>query len=129
MAHVLTAETPPVALRRTVRAEHVVLAVAAVALLVLVVLPLVSLVWSSVSEDGRPTLAHFREALSSRLYVQALRNSLVLGLWTAALSVLVGLPLAWAVSRSNTPGRRFLHLTALVSYVTPPYLTAIAFYQ
>jgi iron(III) transport system permease protein len=127
MAHVLTADTPTVVLRRTVRAEHVVLVVAAAALLVLVVLPLVSLVWGSVSQGGRPTLAHFREALSSRLYVQALRNSLVLGLWTAVLSVLVGLPLAWAVSRSNTPGRRFLHLTALVSYVTPPYLTAIAF--
>jgi iron(III) transport system permease protein len=127
MAHVLTAETPHVVPRRTIRADHVVMGMAAAALLVLVVLPLASLVWGSVSEDGRPTLAHFREALSSRLYVQALRNSLVLGLWTAVLSVLIGLPLAWAVSRSNAPGRRFLHLTALVSSVTPPYLTAIAF--
>ena len=33
---------------------------------------------------GRLTLGHFREALGSRLYVQALQNSLVLGLWTNA---------------------------------------------
>jgi iron(III) transport system permease protein len=91
------------------------------------VLPLAFLVWGSVTADGRPTLAHFREALGSRLYVQAVRNSLVLGLWTALLSVVIGLPLAWAVSRTDTPGRRFLHLTAIVSYVTPPFLTAIAF--
>ena len=43
------------------------------------------------------------------------------------LSVAVGLPLAWAVSRTNVPAKRFIHLTAVVSYLTPPYLTAIAF--
>ena len=97
------------------------------ALLVLVVLPLGFLVWGSVSTGDGVTLAHFRDALSSRLYLTALRNSLVLGLWTAVLSVAIGLPLAWAVSRTNAPARRFIHLTAVVSYLTPPFLTAIAF--
>jgi iron(III) transport system permease protein len=103
------------------------MALAVLALAVLVVLPLASLVWGSVTEDGRATLAHFADALTSRLYVQALVNSLVLGAWTAALSVAVGLPLAWAVSRTNVPARRFIHLTAVVAYLTPPFLTAIAF--
>jgi iron(III) transport system permease protein len=110
-----------------VRAEHLVLVVAAVTLMILVVLPLASLVLGSVTDGGRPTLEHFREALQGRLYVQALWNSLVLGAWTAALSVAIGLPLAWAVSRTNVPGKRFLHLTAVVAYLTPPFLTAIAF--
>lgn len=109
------------------RVEHAVMAGAALALVVLVVLPLTFLVWGSLTDDGRLTLGHFREALGSRLYVQALRNSLVLGLWTAALSVAIGLPLAWASSRTNAPAKRFIHLTAVVAYVTPPYLTAIAF--
>lgn len=112
---------------RRVLAEHLVLAGAALAVLVLVVLPLGFLVWGSVTAEGRLTLGHFAEALGSRLYVQALRNSLVLGLWTAALSVAIGVPLAWAVSRTDAPGKRFIHLTAVISYVTPPYLTAIAF--
>jgi iron(III) transport system permease protein len=99
----------------------------ALALLVLVVLPLAFLVWGSMTTDGRITFEHFREALSSRLYVQALRNSLVLGLWTSVLSVAIGLPLAWAAARTNAPARRFVHLTAVIAYVTPPYLTAIAF--
>ena len=109
------------------RIEHGVLVVAALALAVLIVLPLASLVWGSVVTDGRPTLEHFREALHGRLYVQALVNSLVLGAWTATLSVAIGLPLAWAVSRTNAPAKNFLHLTAVVAYVTPPFLTAIAF--
>jgi iron(III) transport system permease protein len=97
------------------------------ALLVLIVLPLAFLLAGSLTAEGHVTLANFLEALSSRLYVQALRNSLVLGLWTSMLSVVIGLPLAWAVSRTNVPAKRFIHFTAVVSYVTPPFLTAIAF--
>lgn len=110
-----------------IRAEHVALGVSAVALGVLVVLPLVFLLAGSVTADGQLTGANFREAFTSRLYVQALVNSLILGTWTAVLSVAIGLPLAWAVSRTNLPGKRFVHLTAVVSYLTPPFLTAIAF--
>jgi iron(III) transport system permease protein len=110
-----------------IRAEHVVVAVAGLSLLVLVVLPLVFLMLGSILLDGRFTVEHFREAFSSRLYVHALLNSLILGAWTAGLSVAIGLPLAWAVSRTNVPAKRFVHLTAVVSYLTPPFLTAIAF--
>jgi len=103
------------------------MAAAALALVVLVVLPLGFLAWGSLSGEGRLTLEHFHEALSNRLYVTALRNSLVLGAWTAVLSIAIGLPLAWAVSRTDVPARRFVHVTALIAYLTPPYLTAIAF--
>src|SRR5262245_65737657 len=100
---------------------------AALALVVLVVLPLGFLAWGSFSGEGRFTLEHFAEALSNRLYVTALRNSLVLGAWTALLSVAIGLPLAWAVSRTDAPAKPFIHATATIAYLTPPYLTAIAF--
>jgi iron(III) transport system permease protein len=123
----LPAAAPRPSPRRSLGVEHVALAAAALALLVLVVLPLASLAWGSVTADGRPTLEHFRRALGSRLYLQALWNSLVLGGWTALLSVAIGLPLAWAVSRTDVPGKRFLHVTATVAYLTPPFLTAIAF--
>lgn len=100
---------------------------ASLALLVLVVLPLCSLVWASLTAEGRLTLEHFRRALGGRLYVQALWNSLVLGLSTALLSVAVGLPMAWATSRTNVPLKGFIRLTATVAYITPPFLSAIAF--
>jgi iron(III) transport system permease protein len=111
----------------TLRIEHAVMAAAGAALVLLVLLPLAFLLWGGLSAEGRPSLVHFHEAFTSRLYVQALTNSLVLGTWTAVLSVGIGLPLAWAVSRTDTPGKRFIHLTAVVAYVTPPFLTAIAF--
>ena len=117
----------PLAVRSPFRAEHVAMALAGTALTVLVVLPLVSLVVASVTDEGRLTLGHFRDALSRRLYVQALKNSLILGAWTALLSVAIGLPMAWAVSRTDVPAKPFIHVTATIAYLTPPYLTAIAF--
>ena len=127
MQTTLTRETAASTVRPAITVEHVVMAAAALALLVLIVLPLAFLLAGSLTAEGHVSLANFREALSSRLYVQALRNSLVLGLWTALLSVALGLPLAWAVSRTNVPAKPFIHATAVVSYVTPPFLTAIAF--
>jgi len=98
---------PPIsAVPRPVRAEHVVMAGSVLALVVLVVLPLTFMVWGSVTGDGGLTLAHFRDALSSRLYVQALLNSLVLGAATAVLSVAVGLPLGNRLRESLQPEGR-----------------------
>jgi iron(III) transport system permease protein len=96
-------------------------------LVVLVVLPLTALVWGSVTEQGRLTLDHFRSAFTARLYYQALLNSLVLGMATAVLSIGIGLPMAWAVSRTDLPAKGFVRLTASIAYITPPFLTAIAF--
>jgi iron(III) transport system permease protein len=113
--------------RRHIRLEHVVTAGAILALVVLIVLPLLSLLFSSVAGSGGFTLDYFARALSSRLYSQALINSLVLGAWTGLLSVVIGVPLAWAVSRTDLPGKGFVRLTASLAYISPPFLIAIAY--
>lgn len=107
--------------------ENGVMAAAVLALAVLVVLPLCSLLIGSVSAPEGLTLRHFEEAFTGRLYRQALINSLVLGAWTGLFSILIGVPLAWAVSRTNVPGKGLIRLTATLSYLSPPFLTAIAF--
>jgi len=100
---------------------------AVLALIILVVLPLLFLLLGSIRGEGGLSLEHFAEALSGRLYVQALRNSLVLGAWTAFFSMVIGLPMAWAVSRTNVPGPALFRITATLSYLSPPFLTAIAY--
>lgn len=97
------------------------------ALLILIVLPVGSLLIGSLRGDGAFTLDNFTQALTGRLYRQALVNSLVLGAWTSLLSVLIGVPLAWAVSRTNIPAKRMVYATATLSYLSPPFLTAISF--
>jgi iron(III) transport system permease protein len=100
---------------------------AVLALIVLVVLPLAFLLLGSFRGEEGLSLEHFTEALSGRLYVQALKNSLVLGAWTGLFSVVIGLPMAWAVSRTNVPGPALFRITAMLSYLSPPFLTAIAY--
>ncbi len=112
---------------RLPRLEQIVMAAAVVALAFLVVFPLLTLLVSSLRGEEEFTFEHFVDALTGRLYVQALLNSLILGAWTALFSILIGVPLAWAVSRTNVPGKRLIHLTANLSYLSPPFLIAIAF--
>jgi iron(III) transport system permease protein len=112
---------------RRLRLEHVVMGGAIVALIILVVLPLLWLFYGSLRGEQGLSLDHFSEVLSGRLYVNALLNSLILGAWTGLFSLLIGLTLAWAVSRTDVPCKRFIQATATVSYLLPPFLTAIAF--
>ena len=65
--------------------------------------------------------------VSGRLYVNALKNSLILGAWTGLFSLIIGVSLAWAVSRTDVPGKALIQVTASLSYLSPPFLTAIAF--
>jgi iron(III) transport system permease protein len=100
---------------------------AVAALVILVVLPLMSLLFGSMRGEDGLSLEHFAEVLTGRLYVTALKNSLMLGAWTSLFSTIIGLTLAWAVSRTDVPAKPLLQLTATLSYLSPPFLTAIAF--
>src|SRR5499426_2294130 len=111
---------------RRLRLEHVVMAGAILSLIILVVLPLLWLFYGSLRGEHGLSLSHFGEVLSGRLYVNALKNSLILGAWTALFSLVIGLVLAWAVSRTDVPAKPLIQLTATLSYLSPPFLTAIA---
>jgi iron(III) transport system permease protein len=117
-------EAPP---RTTIGLDHIVMAGAILCLVVLVVLPVGSLLWGSFKGEAGLSFENFREALTGRLYVQALQNSLILGCWTGLFSVVIGVPLAWAVTRTNVPGKPLITATATLAYLSPPFLTAIAF--
>ncbi len=112
---------------RWLRLETIVLGSAIVALFVLVVLPVLSLLIASVWSGDGVTLSYFERALTGNSYLRALGNSLVLGAWVGLLSVVIGVPLAWAVSRTNVPGKPLIQATATLSYLAPPFLTSIAF--
>jgi len=122
-----TLRAAPMAQPRRVRLEHIVMGGAILSLIVLVVLPLLFLLVGSLKGEQGMSLDHFAEVLSGRLYVNALKNSLILGAWTGLFSLLIGLVLAWAVARTDVPGKKFINATATLSYLLPPFLTAIAF--
>ena len=98
-----------------------------VALLVLVAVPLGKMVVISfeTQETGEFTIANYLTAYGRQRYLDALRNSLLLGLYSAAISTMLAVPMAWAVSRTDMPGKTFTWVMVLAAFIMPPYLGAI----
>src|ERR1700761_2782233 len=113
--------------RTRLRLEHFVFAFAILSLIVLVVLPLCSLLLGSVRGEQGLSFDNFAEVASGRLYVSALKNSLILGAWTGLVSLVIGVSLAWAAGRTDVPGKPVIQLPASLSRRSPPFLTASAF--
>jgi len=97
-------------------------------LLVLVVNPLARLFWVSFQdpESGALTLANYLSAFGRWRYIEALVNSLVVGLAVGVLCVLFGVPMAWAVSRTDMPGKGLVWAAILGTFIVPNYLGAVA---
>jgi len=81
--------------------------------------------WVSVQGAGGFTLDNYVTAFSRWRYVEALGNSLILGLSVGALCTVFGVPMAWAVSRTDMPGKGFVRAIILGAFITPSYLGAI----
>ncbi|HEY2873646.1 MAG TPA: hypothetical protein VGJ56_17105, partial [Reyranella sp.] len=97
-------------------------------LLFLVVSPFVHLLITSFRSEktGAFTFANYVAAYGRERYVQALLNSLQLGACAALLAGVFAVPLAWAVSRTDMPGRGLVRTLVLATFVTPPYTGAVA---
>src|SRR5437763_12045030 len=105
-----------------------ILWLAMIAILVfLVASPMVRLVVSSFQEPetGRLTLSNYVEAYGRARHVQALWNTLEFGAGVAVLACLFGVPLAWAISRTDMPAKGFVRLMVFGAFIIPPYLGAI----
>ena len=99
-----------------------------VVLLVLVVNPLARLFWVSLQDpqSGALTLANYLTAFGRWRYVEALLNSLLVGLAVGVLGIVFGVPMAWAVSRTDMPGKGLVWAAILGTFIVPNYLGAIA---
>jgi iron(III) transport system permease protein len=99
----------------------------ALVLLVLVVLPLAWLAYYSVTDQaGNFTLANFRALVTDATLRRPFVVAITMALSVGALSCLIATPLAWIVARTDMPGRGVVRGLVTASFVTPPFLGAIA---
>jgi iron(III) transport system permease protein len=103
-------------------------AAAAAALTLMVVLPIGWIFWGSLhgDRDDALTLANYVTAFSRSIYLEPIRNSLVLASCVAVLSVVFGTALAWLVARTDVPGSGVIRLLVFAAFVTPSFLGATA---
>src|SRR5437764_5583989 len=114
--------------RHRIADPSMILWIAMIAILVfLIASPMVRLVISSFQdpESGRLTLSNYVEAYGRARHLQALWNTLQFGAGVAVLAVIFGVPLAWAISRTDMPAKTFIRLMVFGAFIIPPYLGAI----
>lgn len=108
----------------------------------LILLPLIQLairtfVWgpgdhriSRQAVEGDFTLFHWNEALngglSAEMLYEPLLNTMVTGVSSAILALVIGSLLAWAVVRTDMPGKKVLRSILTVPYVIPSFAIALA---
>lgn len=107
--------------------KWVLFPVALSAVLVLILFPLIMMFQGSVfTPEGKFGLFYFLNIFEKKVLFSAFRNSMVIGFWATVLSLLTGVPMAWAVSRTDIPLKNLIRNLTMVSMVTPPFLGAIA---
>ncbi|WP_460451137.1 ABC transporter permease [Alsobacter sp. SYSU BS001988] len=93
----------------------------------LVLLPLFWLAYYSVlAKDGSLSLENFRALVTDPTLRKPYLIAMGMALATGLLSCLIATPLAWLTARTDLPGRGVVRAFVTASFVTPPFLGAIA---
>ena len=99
----------------------------AAALCLLVVLPIGWLVvFAFRDRAARFTLGNFHQLFTDAAFLQPLLTTLVLSVSVSLICCLVAAPMGWLVARTDMPLRRAVRFLVMASFVTPPFLGAIA---
>jgi iron(III) transport system permease protein len=98
----------------------------AAVLVVLIVLPMSWLVYYAFTDKGAFTLQNFWTLVSDPTFTEPLVTTFILATSTSIICCLVAAPMGWLVARTDMPLRRTVRLMVTASFVTPPFLGAIA---
>src|SRR6202043_1196449 len=77
------------------------------------------------TDTGAFTLANYVTAYANERRLIGLGNSLLYGAAVVAVSIAFAVPVAWAIARTDMPGKGIVRATILGAFITPPYLGAI----
>ncbi len=70
--------------------------------------------------------ARYFDAYYAPYLWRSVRDTMIMGLLTATLGTLLGFVFAYTVVRCSPPGKRWVHILALIPIVSPPFAIAMA---
>ncbi len=104
-----------------------VLLLFAACLIVLIAMPLSWLVVFSLTDKARhPTLQNFVTLFTDPDFLDPLVTTAIIASTSAIICCAVAAPIGWLVSRTDMPGRQTIRALVTASFVTPPFLGAVA---
>jgi iron(III) transport system permease protein len=94
---------------------------------VLIVYPATMLLWRSlIDNDGAFSAVWYVRAYTSSRNLWAILNTLIIAAGTTIVATLTGTLLAWAVVRTDMPGRRLIGAASIVPFISTPFIGALA---
>ncbi|MEG1987610.1 MAG: iron ABC transporter permease [Oscillibacter sp.] len=120
---------------------NMIVAVSLVVLFCLIVIPLLQMVATTFTlakselrrvdgEVGQFTLYYWKYVLLGKMATtvlwQPLKNSLVIGVFTVAISVPLGSVLAWLLVRTDIPHKKLLSMLVIIPYMIPSWTKALS---
>ena len=76
-----------------------------------------------------PSIASYKEVLGSETFLRTLMNSIIVGLGTTALTLVIAVPAAYAFARFRFRGRHFLLLFMLIPRLIPNLTLMVPLYR
>ena len=99
----------------------------AAVMIVLIVLPMSWLAVFAFTDKARhPTLQNFVKLFTDPDFLDPLLTTAIIATTSAVICCIVAAPIGWLVSRTDMPGRQTIRALVTASFVTPPFLGAVA---
>lgn len=93
---------------------------------VVALLPILYMLSDSLHVNSGLSMDAYSKVFLTKRQFGLLRNSLMLGFGTTLLALVVGVPLAFIISRTDLPYRGLFKILAAAPLVIPPYVGAVA---
>ena len=97
-----------------------------VAMCLFIIYPFYTIITKSVFSNKVEglTLYNFKRFFTKPYYYKALLRSLFVCLATVVTTTLIGVPIAYLMTRYNIPGKNILHIFIIMSLMSPPFIGA-----
>jgi iron(III) transport system permease protein len=103
-----------------------ILGAAVLFLAIICVYPFLSLFEKVLFPEGSLSFKYFSKVLSSKSTLTALKNTLIMSIGTALLSLFLAIPLSWLLTRTDIPNQSRWRSLFCLPYAIPPYIGAMA---
>ncbi len=116
-------------MRRYLNLTYIIWVTAIITLIITVAYPLFMLIYRSLFTGSQLTLGAYKKMIEDPHTLEYTLNTLKLGVLATLFSILVGVPLAWIVTRTDIPLKNLIKTLAILPFIFPPYIGAIAWIQ
>lgn len=121
----LVVKLPKIKLKGTDWGSFSIFLVVLSLLVVFLLYPVLVVLFEAFTVAGKFSFLNFTNFFANKLFVECFSNSLVVAIAAVITTSLIGVPLAYFLTRYDFPGKRVLEILAMVPMIIPPFVGAI----